>query len=107
MFKLRQKNGDKTKMEVKQKLEQLRQEWLNQPHLTDTLKEYLIEYFYDDYSYCEQCDKIASDSDWFWYEGEDYTDYLHIDCNEDKFLEQQKNLCKEETEENIKGENPD
>lgn len=107
MFKLLQKIGDKTKMEVKQKLEQLRQEWLNQPHLTDTLKEYLTEYFYDDYSYCEQCDKIASDSDWFWYEDEDYTDYLHIDCNEDKYLEQQKNLCKEETEENTKGENPD
>ena len=107
MFKLRQRIGDKTKMEVKQKLEQLRQEWLNQPHLTDTLKEYLTEYFYDDYSYCEQCDKIASDSDWFWYEGEDYTDYLHVGCNEDKCLEQQKNLCKEETEENIKGENQD
>lgn len=74
-------------MEVKRRLEQLRQEWLNQPNLTDTLKEYLNEYFYDDYSYCEQCDKIASDSDWFWYEGEDYTDYLHIDCNEDKFYE--------------------
>jgi hypothetical protein len=75
-------------MEAKERLEQIRQDWLNQPNLTDTLKEYLNNYYYDDYSYCEECDMIDHDSNWFWYDGDEYTDYLHIKCNKDKYLEQ-------------------
>ena len=55
-------------MKAKERLEQIRKDWLQQPNLTDTLKEYLNNYFYDDYSYCEECDMIDHDSNWFWYD---------------------------------------
>lgn len=75
-------------MEAKEIMEKLRQDWLKNPNLTETELEYLNNYYYTDYMYCEECDKIAHDSDWFWYDGDEFTDYLHIDCNKDKYLEQ-------------------
>ena len=75
-------------METKEIMEQLRQDWLKNPNLTETELEYLNNYYYTDYAYCEECDKIAPNSDWFWYDGDEYTDYLHIKCNKDKYSEQ-------------------
>ena len=50
---------------------------------------YDSDYYYDDdYSYCEECDMIDSDDNWFWYDDDEYTDYLHIKCNKDKYSEQ-------------------
>ena len=31
---------------------------------------------------------IDSDNNWFWYDDDEYTDYLHIKCNKDKYSEQ-------------------
>lgn len=75
-------------MEVTELLEQIRKDWLKKPDLSETLLEYLNNYFYDDYLYCEECDMIDHDSNWFWYDDDNYTDYLHIKCNKDKYLEQ-------------------
>ena len=75
-------------MEAKEKLEQIRKDWLKKPDLSETLLEYLNNYFYEDYSYCEECDMIDHDSNWFWYDDDEYTDYLHIKCNKDKYFEQ-------------------
>lgn len=77
-------------MEAKEIAEQLRQDWLKNPNLTETELEYLNNYYYTDYAYCEECDKIVPNSDCFWYDGDEFTDYLHIDCNKDKYLEQEK-----------------
>lgn len=74
-------------MEAIEKLEQIRKDRLKKPDLSETLLEYLNNYFYDDYSYCEECDMIDHDSNWFWYDDDEYTDYLHIKCNKDKYLE--------------------
>ena len=80
-----------TKMETREIREKIRKEWLQKPNLTGTELEYLNNYFYDEnYSYCEECDMIDSDDNWFWYDGDKYTDYLHIKCNKDKYLEQEK-----------------
>lgn len=75
-------------METKEIMEKLRQDWLKNPNLTETELDYLNNYYYTDHTYCEECDKIAPNSDWFWYDGDEFTDYLHIDCNKDKYLEQ-------------------
>lgn len=75
-------------MEAKEIMERLRQDWLKNPNLTETELEYLNNYYYTDYTYCEECDKIAPNSDWFWYDDDEFTDYLHIDCNKEKYLEQ-------------------
>ena len=75
-------------METKEIMEQLRQDWLKNPNLTETELEYLNNYYYKDYTYCEECDMIAPNSDWFWYDDDEYTDYLHIKCNKDKYEEQ-------------------
>ena len=75
-------------METKEIMEQLRQDWLKNPNLTETELEYLNNYYYKDYTYCEECDMIDSNDNWFWYDGDKYTDYLHIKCNEDKYEEQ-------------------
>ena len=89
-----------TKMETREIREKIRQEWLQKPNLTGTELEYLKNYYYDDnYYYCEECDMIDSNDNWFWYDDDKYTDYLHIKCNKDKYLEQQKNL--RFTEENV------
>ena len=79
-------------METREIREKIRQEWLQKPNLSETELEYLNNYYYDDdYYYCEECDAIDSDDNWFWYDGDEYTDYLHIKCNKDKYLEQEKN----------------
>lgn len=75
-------------MEVKERMEEIRKAWLEKPNLSETLKEYLNDYFYEDYSYCEECDMIDRDINWFWYDDDEYTDYLHVKCNKDKYLEQ-------------------
>ena len=75
-------------MEAKERLEQIRKDWLQKPGLSETLLEYLNNYYYDDCSYCEECDMIDHDSNWFWYDDDEYTDYLHIKCNKDKYSEQ-------------------
>ena len=46
------------------------------------------DFYDDDYYYCEDCDMIDSDDNWFWYDDDEYTDYLHIKCNKDKYSEQ-------------------
>ena len=80
-----------TKIETREIREKIRKEWLQKPNLTGTELEYLNNYFYDEnYSYCEECDMIDSDDNWFWYDGDKYTDYLHIKCNKDKYSEQEK-----------------
>ena len=79
---------EETKMETREIREKIRQDWLQKPNLTETELEYLNNYYYTDYMYCEECDKIAPDSDWFWYDDDEYTDYLHIKCNKDKYSEQ-------------------
>ena len=82
---------EETKMETREIREKIRQEWLQKPNLTGTELEYLNNYYYDDdYYYCEECDMIDSNDNWFWYDGDKYTDYLHIKCNKDKYLEQEK-----------------
>ena len=89
-----------TKMETREIREKIRQDWLQKPNLTGTELEYLNNYYYDDdYYYCEECDMIDSNDNWFWYDDDKYTDYLHIKCNKDKYLEQEKNL--RFTEENV------
>lgn len=76
-------------MEAREIREKIRKDWLQKPNLTGTELEYLNNYFYDEnYSYCEECDTIDSDDNWFWYDGDKYTDYLHIKCNKDKYSEQ-------------------
>lgn len=82
-----------TNVEARKIQEKIRQDWLQKPNLTETELEYLNNYYYDDnYYYCEECDTIDDKSNWFWYDDDEYTDYLHIKCNKDKYLEQQKNL---------------
>ena len=76
-------------METREIREKIRQDWLQKPNLTGTELEYLNNYYYDDdYYYCEECDMIDSSDNWFWYDDDKYTDYLHIKCNKDKYLEQ-------------------
>ena len=78
-------------METREIRERIRREWLQKPNLTGTELEYLNNYYYDDdYYYCEECDMIDSNDNWFWYDGDKYTDYLHIKCNKDKYSEQEK-----------------
>ena len=78
-------------METREIREKIKKDWLQKPNLTETELEYLNNYFYDDdYYYCEDCDMIDSDDNWFWYDDDEYTDYLHIKCNKDKYLEQEK-----------------
>lgn len=72
---------------VTRKMEELRIEALKNKNLTQTQREYFEEHFYENVSYCEQCDSIDSDLNWFWYDGEEYTDYLHIKCNKEKYME--------------------
>ena len=80
---------EETKMEAREIREKIRKDWLQKPNLTGTELEYLNNYYYDDnYYYCEECDMIDSEDSWFWYDGDKYTDYLHIKCNEDKYSEQ-------------------
>ena len=71
---------------ITRKMEELRLEALKNKKLTPTQKEYFEEHFYENVSYCEQCDSIDADFNWFWYDGEEYTDYLHIKCNEKKYI---------------------
>ena len=73
--------------EISERMEELRLEALKNKQLTPTEKEYFEEHFYENVSYCERCDSIDDDSNWFWYDGEEYTDYLHIKCNKDKYME--------------------
>ena len=76
-------------METREIREKIGQEWLQKPNLTGTELEYLNNYYYDDdYYYCEECDMIDSNDNWFWYDGDKYTDYLHIKCNKHKYSEQ-------------------
>ena len=76
-------------MKAREIREKVRQDWLQKPKISETELEYLNNYYYDDdYYYCEECDMIDSDSNWFWYDDDEYTDYLHIKCNKDKYLEQ-------------------
>ena len=85
-------------METREIQERIKKEWLQKPNLTETELEYLNNYFYDDnYYYCEECDTIDGDDNWFWYDGDEYTDYLHIKCNKDKYLEQQKTSDRKST----------
>ena len=80
---------EETKMETREIREKIKKDWLQKPNLTETELEYLNNYFYDDdYYYCEDCDMIDSDDNWFWYDDDESTDYLHIKCNKDKYLEQ-------------------
>ena len=80
---------EETKMETREIREKIRQDWLQKPNLTGTELEYLNNYYYDDnYYYCEECDMIDSNDNWFWYDDDKYTDYLHIKCNKDKYSEQ-------------------
>lgn len=72
---------------ISQRMEELRLGALKNKQLTPTQKEYFEDHFYENVSYCEQCDSIDDDSNWFWYDGEEYTDYLHIKCNKDKYME--------------------
>ena len=44
---------------------------------------------------------IDSNGNWFWYDDDEYTDYLHIKCNEDKYLEQEKTPRLVGAEENV------
>ena len=82
-------NDEGDKMETREIRERIRKDWLQKPNLTETELEYLNNYYYDDdYYYCEECDMIDSDSNWFWYDDDEYTDYLHIKCNKDKYLKQ-------------------
>ena len=76
-------------MKAREIQEEIKKDWLQKPNLTGTELEYLNNYFYDgNYFYCEECDMIDHDSNWFWYDDDKYTDYLHIKCNKDKYLEQ-------------------
>ncbi|MDO5793476.1 MAG: hypothetical protein Q4Q00_04675 [Turicibacter sp.] len=76
-------------MKAREIQEKIRKDWLQKPNLTGTELEYLNNYFYDgNYFYCEECDMIDHDSNWFWYDDDEYTDYLHIKCNKDKYSEQ-------------------
>ena len=89
-------------METREIREKIRQDWLQKPNLTGTELEYLNNYYYDDdYYYCEECDMIDDKANWFWYDDDKYTDYLHIKCNKDKYLEQGKNPRLVGTEENV------
>lgn len=72
---------------ISERMEELRLEALKNKQLTPTQKEYFEDHFYENVSYCEQCDSIDDDSNWFWYDGEEYTNYLHIKCNKDKYME--------------------
>ena len=77
------------KMDAREIREKIRKDWLQKPNLTGTELEYLNNYYYDgNYFYCEECDMIDHDSNWFWYDDDEYTDYLHIKCNKDKYSEQ-------------------
>ena len=79
------------KMKTREIREKIRQDWLQKPNLSGTELEYLNNYYYDDdYYYCEECDMIDNNDNWFWYDDDKYTDYLHIKCNKDKYLEQEK-----------------
>ena len=76
---------EETKMETREIREKIRQDWLQKPNLSETELEYLNNYFYDDdYYYCEECDMIDSNDNWFWYDDDEYTDYLHVRGNKDK-----------------------
>jgi folate-dependent tRNA-U54 methylase TrmFO/GidA len=81
---------------ITRKMEELRLEALKNKKLTPTQREYFEEHFYENVSYCEQCDTIDTDLNWFWYDGDEYTDYLHIKCNKDKYMK-----SKQETEINF------
>ena len=71
---------------ITRKMEELRLEALKNKKLTPTQREYFEEHFYENVSYCEQCDSIDTDLNWFWYDGDEYTDYLHIKCNKEKYM---------------------
>ena len=81
---MRNWNDGGEKMETREIREKIKKDWLQKPNLTETELEYLNNYYYDDYYYCEECDMIDSNDNWFWYDDDKYTDYLHIKCNKDK-----------------------
>lgn len=83
---MEEKEFDQKMKDLHKKLEDIRLQGVLRAS-TDVEKEYYKEHYYEDKSYCEACDSIVEDGDFFWYDTEENTDYLHIDCHLDEYKE--------------------